>query len=88
MIDNISVKLSDNFATTTAGILLSNISDHQPFFIVLDLMKIYLNKYKYVKTNQYTTDALYNLKKRVRIDVLYHILILLLKQIPTIITIL
>jgi len=50
LIDNILIKLSHNFSFTTAGILLSNISDHLPCFISLDYLFVEKVKFKYVKT--------------------------------------
>ena len=49
LIDNIFVKLSDNFSTTTAGIINSNLSDHLPCFISLDFLKINKANYKFIK---------------------------------------
>ena len=50
LIDNILVKISRSFSYTTAGILLSNISDHLPCFISLDYLEVKENSVKYVKT--------------------------------------
>jgi hypothetical protein len=50
LIDNCFVKLSVNFSKTTAGILLSNISDHQPYFVAFDYLKLMKHKIKFVKS--------------------------------------
>ena len=49
LIDNIFVKLSNNFCEATAGILMNNISDHQPCFITLDYLKLRQRKSRYIK---------------------------------------
>jgi len=48
LIDNIFVKISNDFSETTAGILWNNISDHQPCFITLDFMTYQHSGTKYV----------------------------------------
>lgn len=50
LIDNIFVKLSNHFSSTTAGILISDISDHLGCFVSLDYIKITKCSNKYVKT--------------------------------------
>jgi len=57
LIDNCFVKLSVNFAKTTSGILLSNISDHQPYFVAFDFLKLTKDKVKYVKVFKNTPEA-------------------------------
>ena len=49
LIDNIFVKLSDKFSKTTSGILLNDISDHQPCFISLDFMLVIKEKVRFIK---------------------------------------
>ena len=39
LIDQLYIKISSSTRVTTAGIIMSNISDHQPYFIVLDQIK-------------------------------------------------
>ena len=39
VIDQLYIKISSSTRVTTAGIIMSNISDHQPYFIVLDQIK-------------------------------------------------
>ena len=38
LIDNVFVKLSDHFSLTTSGVLLQKISDHLPYFVILDYL--------------------------------------------------
>jgi hypothetical protein len=57
LIDNCFVKLSSNFAKTTSGILLNNISDHQPYFVTFDFLKLTKDKVKYVKVFKNTTET-------------------------------
>ena len=49
LIDNCFVKLSVNLSNTTSGILKYNISDHQPYFVILDYLKLDKSKDRYVK---------------------------------------
>ena len=49
LIDNFFMKLSNNSFTTTAGILLSNISDHLPYFICLENFSRFKTPSKLVK---------------------------------------
>ena len=39
LIDNFLCKLSDHYSPTCSGILMNNISDHQPYFITLDFLQ-------------------------------------------------
>ncbi len=39
LIDQLYIKISSSTRVTKAGIIMSNISDHQPYFIVLDQIK-------------------------------------------------
>ena len=49
LIDQILVKLSDNFSQTTSGILTCSISDHFPCFVTLDYFNIKYNYENVVK---------------------------------------
>jgi len=60
LIDNIYVKLSDNFSQSTAGILYQNISDHQPCFVALDYLSTPVIPTKYVKISTKSPAALEN----------------------------
>jgi hypothetical protein len=44
LIDNIAVKLTHNFSSTTSGVHLSNISDHLPCFTILDYLSLSRHK--------------------------------------------
>ena len=39
LIDQLYIQISSSTRVTKAGIIMSNISDHQPYFIVLDQIK-------------------------------------------------
>jgi hypothetical protein len=52
LIDNIFVKLSNDYSEATAGILWENLSDHQPCFTLLDYFNKGINQTKYVKIHQ------------------------------------
>lgn len=62
LIDNILVKISDNFSITTSGILLQNISDHQPCFISLDYLRVAREKRKFIKIAKRSPEAMLSLK--------------------------
>ena len=49
LIDNALVKLSHNNNNTTAGILTHSLSDHQPYFIILDNIKLKQKQNRLVK---------------------------------------
>ena len=38
LIDNFFIKISEHYSNTTAGVILSHISDHLPYFITLDYL--------------------------------------------------
>jgi len=67
LIDNIFVKLSENFSSTTAGILLVNISDHLPCFVSLDYLQLKSNVCKYVKTWSTSEKAFLNFKNEIAV---------------------
>ena len=50
LIDNFFVKFCDDFPSTTARVLLNQISDHLPYFISLDYLNCNKHKKKYIKT--------------------------------------
>jgi len=49
LIDNFFVKISHSYSPTTARVLLSNISDHLPYFISLDYINVSKCPEKFVK---------------------------------------
>ena len=62
LIDNIFVKLSHDFSKTTSGVLLNNISDHQPCFISLDYLLVTSSRSKYIKLYKNDQDSLRQFK--------------------------
>ena len=60
LIDNIFIKLSENFSQSDAGILYQNISDHQPYFVTLDFLNISPAPPKFIKVNSKSQTALEN----------------------------
>jgi len=62
LIDNFLVKISNYFSKTTAGILIKNISDHLPYFIVLDYLQIRNCTQKIVKLSRNDPGSIQNLK--------------------------
>ena len=57
LIDNCFIKITDKFSETTAGILYQNLSDHQPYFVTLDYLKIDKDKKRYIKTYTNSPEA-------------------------------
>jgi len=54
--------MSQNFAHTTSGIISCNISDHQPYFICLDYLKLKnVDTQKYIKITRYSETAISDL---------------------------
>ena len=62
LIDNALVKISRDFSETLAGIITHKISDHQPYFVTLDYLKIKRNAIKYVKVYNNNLQSIENLK--------------------------
>ena len=62
LIDNFLLKLSDNFSHTTAGILHQNISDHLPYFVVLDYLSCKNKTSKLIKIFKYDEQSILKLK--------------------------
>lgn len=44
LIDNVFLKVSSGFSKTTSGILFNKISDHLPYFVILDYLNLKTNK--------------------------------------------
>jgi len=68
LIDNIFVKVSRNCSQTSSGILLQNLSDHQPCFVTLDYLCYTPIPTKHVKIWTNTTDAINKLKHDLQIN--------------------
>ncbi len=62
LIDNIFCKLNDTTLNPTAGILIDNFSDHQPYFICLNTVHTRYCPIKYIKTKQQNQS---NIKKTI-----------------------
>jgi len=65
LIDNFLVKISDSFSQCTAGILVSDLSDHYPCFIKLDYLKLMPSRNKLVKVRCRDERALRSFKNEV-----------------------
>jgi hypothetical protein len=65
LIDNIFVKLSNNFSSTTSGILLTNISDHFPCFTCLDYLTPGKHSDKFIKIWPRSEQAYHNFKTEI-----------------------
>ena len=91
LIDNFLYKLSEVFFKSSAGILVSSISDHFPYFICLDYKQHINNVPKFIKFIKYDTGCLnqnktelinsniYNKLKRISILILTIITTCLMK---------
>jgi hypothetical protein len=66
LIDNFFTKLNDGFTSTTTGIILNAISDHQPYFIILDNLNFTVKRNKYISVKRNYDDALYGLKEELK----------------------
>ena len=62
LIDNIFIKLSSRLSETTAGVLMHNMSDHQPCFVTLDYLKNIKDRCKYVKIRRNDMTSLLNFR--------------------------
>lgn len=75
LIDNIFFKSSNSY-NCDSGILLSKLSDHQPYFTSIDIHASQQNMPKYVKITKHSTEALNNFKMEMElcniVDVLDH----------------
>ena len=63
LIDNIFIKITDNHSHTTSGILLSQLSDHLPYFVMIDHFVQDKPKSKYVKFMVKNENALNRFKE-------------------------
>ena len=66
LIDNFLYKISHRLLKTTAGIILSRISDHLPYFVSLDYVNIKLkNVTKFIQVKQQSASDLTNFKAEI-----------------------
>ena len=64
LIDNFLCRLSRNFSESTSGIITYQLSDHQPYFICLDYLKINNQKNdKYIKIVKPTIQSILKIKE-------------------------
>jgi hypothetical protein len=68
LIDNFFVKISENYSSTTAGVLINQISDHFPYFITLDYLSFRKPQTKYVETTTSGRQAYQNFKTDLQAD--------------------
>ena len=66
LIDNIFVKITEDYVNTTAGIMLSNISDHFPYFISFQNLRNKAQQTKYITITNKSKDAMENLKRDIK----------------------
>ena len=63
LIDNIFCKVSNNFSSSTTGVLIDRISDHQPYYIALDYIIQRRLSPKTVKINRYNNISIDKFKQ-------------------------
>ena len=63
LIDNFLCKLSDISLKSKSGILVDRISDHQPYFMSLNLRTVNIIPHKYISINKRTPNAIQNFKE-------------------------
>ena len=63
LIDNCLCKLSDISLKSKSGILVDRLSDHQPYFMSLNLRTVNIIPHKYITINKQTPNAIQNFKE-------------------------
>ena len=63
LIDNIFVKQSSNYSTLSSGIIMTKISDHQPYFVAIDQLRHNQPKFKYIKVVSSDSTSYANFKE-------------------------
>ena len=73
LIDNFFCKLSKYTLESTAGILTKRFSDHQPYFMLLNITQVTTESHlKFIKLKIVSEQAMINVKHEIRSDVLYN----------------
>jgi hypothetical protein len=68
LIDNFFTKFTENFNDTTAGILVSQISDHLPYFITLDHLQSSKLSHKHIRLSSSSLHDFQNFKAELQSD--------------------
>ena len=69
LIDNIFVKISENFSNSTSGILVNNLSDHFPYFITLDYLKFCKPPSKRIRLQSSSTASFEKFKQDLQMEI-------------------
>ena len=72
LIDNFFCKLSKYTLESKAGILTKQFSDHQPYFMFLNITQVTESHPKFIKIKIVSEQAMTNVKYEIRSDVLYN----------------
>ena len=73
LIDNFFCKLSKYTLESTEGILTKRFSDHQPYFMLLNITQVTTESHpKFIKLKIVSEQAMINVKHEIRSDVLYN----------------
>ena len=65
LIDNVLIKITNNFSNTTCGIINANISDHLPCFAILDFLNVTNKQDNYIKICKYSEAKILDLKREI-----------------------
>jgi hypothetical protein len=62
LIDNFFVKISSNYSKTSSGIILNDISDHLPYFTILEYLNHKNKSDKHIKISNFSISSMQNFK--------------------------
>ena len=82
LIDNFLCKLSDISLKYKSGILVDILSDHQPYFMSLNLRTVNIIPHKYITINKQTPNAIHNFKEELSSSNIMELLDVNLKSNP------
>ena len=72
LIDNYFCKLNKTILESKTGILTNKLSDHQPYFISVNITQKKEPLPKYVKINIVSTEAMYNVSHEIKSEEMYN----------------
>ena len=68
LIDNIFVKVTENFNNSNSGVILNRISDHLPYFTILDYFSFSKSSQQHIKLSSYQMSSLNQFKADLQIE--------------------
>ena len=72
LIDNFFCKLNKTILESKTGILTNKLSDHQPYFMSLNITQKKEPLPKYVKLNIVSTEAMHNVRHEIKSEEIYN----------------